>query len=139
MALSKAVIILGLRLPPIGVIKIPGATVTTLIPNLPKSLAKGKVIPLIAPLEAAYTVYPFYPSDPATEDTFIITPLSPVSFKGSYFYIYKAAYLDTIKVPTTLIYNTFTKSEVLMVFPKIFKRYIIIKNYKIILRILYNV
>ena len=37
---------------PSGVSKIPGAMVTTLIPNLPRSLAIGTVMPLIAPLLA---------------------------------------------------------------------------------------
>jgi hypothetical protein len=40
---------------PIGVSKIPGAIVITLILNLPKSRAIGKVIAIIAPLEAEYT------------------------------------------------------------------------------------
>jgi hypothetical protein len=38
---------------PIGVLKIPGAIVITLILYFPRSLAIGKVIPNIAPLLAA--------------------------------------------------------------------------------------
>ena len=41
------------KLPPIGVLKMPGAIVITLILNFPKSLAIGNVIPRIAPLLAA--------------------------------------------------------------------------------------
>lgn len=37
----------------------PGASVITLIPYFPKSLAIGNVIPITAPLLAEYTVYPF--------------------------------------------------------------------------------
>ena len=37
---------------PIGVLKIPGAKVITLILYFPKSLAIGRVIPINAPLDA---------------------------------------------------------------------------------------
>jgi len=68
--------------PTIGVWKTPGAIVTTQIPNQPKSLDIGLASPLIAPFEAAYPTCPLYPSDPATDETLIITPLSPFSPKG---------------------------------------------------------
>ena len=91
---------------PLGVSKIPGAIVITLILNLPKSRAIGKVIPIKAPLEAEYTTWPLCPSKPATLATFIMTPLSPFTY--SCYDITLAAYLETFKVPMTFIFKTFS-------------------------------
>jgi hypothetical protein len=41
-----------------GVSKRPGAIATTLMPNLPKSLAIGITMPLIAPFVAEYATCP---------------------------------------------------------------------------------
>lgn len=90
---------------PIGVSKIPGAIVITLILYLPKSLAIGSVIPIKAPFDAEYTTCPFCPSNPATLATFMITPLSPSIYYCSD--ITLAACFDTFNVPITLIFNTF--------------------------------
>lgn len=97
--------IFSCKLLPIGVLKIPGAIVMTLILNLPKSLAIGNVIPKIAPLLAAYTVCPFCPSNPATLAMLMITPLYPLTSYWDAMIL--AACLDTLKVPTTLILSTF--------------------------------
>ena len=64
---------------PIGVSNMPGARHTTLIWNLPRSRARGRVIPMMAPLEAEYILYPLCPSIPATLATLMITPFSLIS------------------------------------------------------------
>lgn len=90
---------------PIGVSNIPGAIVITLILNFPRSRAIGKVMPINAPLEAEYTTCPFWPSNPATLATLMMTPLYPLTYSCSD--ITFAAYLETFRVPITLIFRTF--------------------------------
>src|SRR5688572_25220991 len=62
---------------------VPGAIVITLIPFGPRSLAIGKVNPLIAPLVLPYTLLVAGASVPYWLETITTTPLSPLSLYGS--------------------------------------------------------
>lgn len=82
---------------------------TTLIWNLARSLAMGKVIPSIAPFVPPYSTCPLCPSIPAILATFTITPRSPSS--GSCLDICSAQYLLTVNVPNTFIRKILWKSS----------------------------
>ena len=106
----------------IGVRNIPGAIVITLIPYFPSSLARGNVIPFIAPLVEPYAAWSVYPSNPYTLDILIITPLSLNSPIYYCILINYAACFTTLRVPITLTSNTFLISFVWTVVPSFLTR-----------------
>ena len=64
----------------IGVMKMPGAIVTTRIADCARSRATGSVIPATPALDAPYAAWPICPSNAATEAVLMITPRSsPIS------------------------------------------------------------
>ena len=93
----------------IGVSNTPGAIETTRMPKRPNSLAAGNVIAAIPPLDAAYAVWPIWPSKAAAEAVVTITPRSP-SASGSLFCMKPAARRSTLNVPTRLTSTTRRKA-----------------------------
>jgi len=84
----------------IGVSKMPGAIVITLIFSGARSRAIGNVMPATPPFEAEYAAWPTCPSKAATDAVLMITPRSSPS--GSVAAIRSAASRITLKVPTRL-------------------------------------
>ena len=66
-----------------GVSNKPGKIVFTLIPSLERSLAIGRVMPTMPPLDAEYAAWPIWPSSAATEAVLTTAPLPPSSVDGS--------------------------------------------------------
>lgn len=82
--------------------RLPGAMVLTRIPMLDRSRAIGRVMPTIAPFDAAYAACPICPSYAATLAVLMITPRCPSSPSGSAFDMRSADKRITLNEPRVL-------------------------------------
>jgi hypothetical protein len=96
----------GARIASIGVSNVPGAMVTTRIPNFASSRATGNVMPTTPAFDAEYAACPICPSNAAIDAVVTITPRSPPA-SGALSTMAPAASRIMLNMPTrfTLIAN----------------------------------